>query len=75
MILKVILVIVVIATVYFIFIKKKPIAKPVKRKKEKKKKRVSDELIPCAKCGTYVSVNDAFIKSARYYCSQECMNE
>jgi uncharacterized protein len=75
MILKLILLIIVITAVYFIFFKKRPIDKTVNTKQRTgKKTKEGDEMIACAKCGTYVTIDDAFIKNARYYCSTECMN-
>lgn len=77
MILKLLLVLVVILVVYTLFFKKRAIEGPAKQRPRPKKKRkqvVDDEMIACAKCGTYVAVDDAFIKSGRYYCSKECMN-
>ncbi len=71
---KYLLVIGVIAAVYFFFIKKKPAKKPT-RSNTKQTKRLDDEdMVECAKCGTYVRVDEAFIKNAQYFCSAECMN-
>ena len=73
MILKLLLLIVVITTVYLLFFKKKSIKKPTKTSRSKKTD--SEEMVACSKCGTYVPVDETFIKDAKYYCSQECMND
>ena len=31
-----------------------------------------DTMVPCAKCGTYVAVDEAIIKTGRYYCCKSC---
>ena len=76
MILKVLLVIVVIAVVYFLLIKKKPeIAKDKKKTKNDKNEIQSDEMIECATCGTYVSIDDTILSNNKYYCSKECLEK
>ena len=67
--LKWLLVIAVVAGIYFFFIKKKPL----KGSSTQPHSTQSDEMIACAECGTYCSVNDAYIKEGKYYCSKECM--
>jgi len=74
MITKLLLLIVVIAVVYFFFIKKKPIKKPSDSNTKQNKKLDDEDMVECAKCGTYVRVDEAFIKNAQYFCSSECMN-
>ena len=72
MILKLLLVIGVIAIIYFMFIKQKPLAsKP--SKKQKKKDDAIDEMVECAHCGVYVTLNEAILSNGKYYCSRECI--
>lgn len=71
---KLLLLIAILAAIYFIFFKKKSVAKPSKQEPDEEAKSSSDDMVECAKCGTYVRVDEAFIKNARYYCSAECMN-
>ncbi len=67
--LKWLLVIAVVVGVYYFFIKKKPLrVVPKKSVKEQ-----SSETVACVVCGTYCSVEEAFIKQRKYYCSKECM--
>ena len=72
MILKLLLLIGVIAAVYFLFFKPKSVKKPSGGSGSKPDE--SNEMVACSKCGTYVPVNDAFIKNGNYYCSDECMH-
>ena len=75
MITKLLLLIVVIAAVYFFLIKKKTVKKPSGSNTKQTRKLDDEDMVECAECGTYVRVDEAFIKNARYFCSQECMNK
>jgi uncharacterized protein len=67
MIFKIILLLLVLLIVYVIFFKKK------KRKSKDENLSVSDEvMIACVKCDTFISNQDAVIKSGQFYCSKEC---
>ncbi|MGM0533855.1 MAG: PP0621 family protein [Campylobacterota bacterium] len=52
--------------VYFIFFKKKSIG-------GKKKEGGAQDMVECSRCGVFTSVEDAYIKDGKYYCSKECM--
>ena len=68
MIFKVLAVIAVLFLVYMVLFKKK-------RKQEiksKKDEQISDEMIECSACGTFVSKDEAIFSDEKYYCSQEC---
>lgn len=67
--LKWLLVIAVVVGIYFFFIKKKPLTTHATRQDAKE----SDEMVECMSCQTFCSINDAFIKEGKYYCSKECM--
>ncbi|MEA3373373.1 MAG: PP0621 family protein [Campylobacterota bacterium] len=71
---KYLLVIAVIAAVYFFFIKKKSVKKPSEPNRKSTRKLDDEDMVECAKCNTYVRVDEAFIKNGQYFCSQECMN-
>jgi len=73
MILKVLLVVIVIAVVYFLFIKKKPIQNNKNKKNNQTPK--SNEMVECAACGTYASLDESIISNNKYYCSQECVDK
>jgi uncharacterized protein len=75
MILKLLLVIAVIGIVYFMFIKKTPIRDTKKRSPSKKSEQKSQEMVPCASCGTYCSVEDTILNAGKYYCSRECLEK
>ena len=77
MILKVLLVVIVIATVYFLFIKKKPETTKKKKNntKEEKTEIQSDEMVECAECGIYCSLDETILSNNKYYCSQECLEK
>ncbi len=75
MILKVLLVIGVIGIVYFIFIKKKPTINEKNQAKAKKNDIKADDMVECATCSVYSEVSESILSSAKYYCSQECINE
>ncbi len=51
----------VIAIVYFLFIKKR-----------KEKDKEVEQMVDCKECGTYISANEAILKSGKEYCSKEC---
>ena len=42
-----------------------------KKKKTKDEKDVQD-LVECAKCGTFIVNNEAIKKNGHYFCSKEC---
>ncbi len=69
--LKWLLVIGVITAVYFLFIKKSiPLTSG---KKTGSKTPDDDTMVPCEECGVYISIDEAFIKEGKYYCSKSCM--
>lgn len=69
-----IVVIGIIIVIYFIFIKKRPnISK--KNDKNNKDEIPTDEMIECASCGTYVSIDETILSNNKYYCSKECLGK
>ncbi len=69
------LVIGVIAAVYYFFIKKSTPLPPKPKQKSSKKVPKEDTMVPCEECGVFVSVEEAFLKDGKYYCSKSCMGK
>ena len=72
MLLKIVAILAVLFLVYLIFFKKG-------REKEvgqkgKKPDVISDEMVECPSCGTFVSQNEAILSNGKFYCSKECLN-
>ena len=66
---KILLLGLVLFVVYIIFFKKN-------REKDIKKKKydeITDTMVECPKCGTYVSKDDAILSNGKYFCSKECL--
>jgi len=68
MILKLLLIIAVVYAVYFFFFKKKPLTS--KPKNDTKK---SNDMVECATCGVYTTLDESILSNGKYYCSQECL--
>ena len=70
MILKVLAVILIIFLIYILLFKKN-------REKEISKKnngKITDEMVECPTCKTYVSQKEAILSNGKFYCSKECLN-
>ena len=68
MVVKLVLLGVVLFGVYLIFFKKKR-ESDIKKKNEE----ITDTMVECPRCGTYVSKDDAILSSGKYFCSNECL--
>jgi len=68
MVVKLVLLGVVLFGVYLIFFKKKR-ESDIKKKNEE----ITDTMVECPSCGTYVSKDDAILSSGKYFCSNECL--
>ena len=69
MLLKIIAIFVVLFLVYILFFKKN-------REKElfaKKNEKITDEMMECPTCKTYVSQKEALLSNGKFYCSKECL--
>ena len=69
MILKVLAVILIIFLIYILLFKKN-------REKEISKKnneKITDEMVECPTCKTYVSQKEAILSNGKFYCSKECL--
>lgn len=69
MIVKLLLLGVVLFGVYLLFFKKDR----EKNIKDKKNDEITDTMVECPTCGTYVSKEDAILSSGKYFCTQECL--
>lgn len=67
MIFKILIFLIVMFLIYLVFFKK---SRP--NLKKSSKKLDAQTLVECETCNTFVSVNEAIIKNAKYYCSKEC---
>ena len=65
----------VIAAVYYFWIKKSTPLSSKPKKNTAKKIPDEDTMVPCEECGVFVSVEEAFIKDGKYYCSKTCMEK
>lgn len=69
MIFKLVAVLAVLFLVYLLFFKKG-------REQEIKKKKqdnISDEMIECKTCGTFISRDEAILSNSHHFCSKECV--
>ncbi|MGA1931550.1 PP0621 family protein [Arcobacter sp. YIC-464] len=71
MIFKILAVVIVLFLVYLIFFKKGREKDIVETKKNE---NISDEMVECPTCKTYVSQNEAILSNGKFYCSEECLN-
>ncbi|AXK48690.1 hypothetical protein CRU87_05840 [Aliarcobacter trophiarum LMG 25534] len=69
MLLKVIAVVFIGFIVYILFFKNKRVDGV-----KKNDKLISDEMVECPTCSTYVAQSEAILSSGRFYCSKECLN-
>jgi len=69
MIFKLVAVAAVLFLVYLIFFKKGR----EQNIKDKENNSISDEMIECKTCGTFISKDEAIISNSSYFCSKECV--
>ena len=69
MIFKLIVLMAVIFLIYTIFFRKNRVG----NLKDKKYDEITDTMVECPTCQTYVSKDDAILSSGRYFCSSECL--
>ncbi len=69
MIFKILAVLAVLFLVYLLFFKKNR----EQNIKDKKTDSISDEMIECNSCGTFISKDEAILSNAKFYCSKECI--
>ena len=56
--------------IYIVFFKKN---RENNIKNDKKNDEITDIMMECPKCKTYVSKQDAILSNGKYYCSNECL--
>ena len=69
MVLKIVAVIIMALLVYIVFFKRN-------REREmfaKKNEKITDVMVECPTCKTYVSQKEAIVSNGKFYCSQECL--
>jgi len=67
---KIIVVGVVLFFIYLIFFKNQ---REKNIKNSDKYDQITDTMLECPTCGTYVSKDDAILSNGKYYCSKECL--
>lgn len=67
MIFKIIFVILILFIIYLIFFKKS------RKTGNKSDNLITDEMVECPSCRTYVSQRDAILSNGKFYCSKECL--
>ncbi len=68
MLLKVIAVVLVGFIIYLLFFKNRRVDGV-----KKKDNLISDEMVECPSCKTFVSQKEAILSSGKFYCSKECL--
>jgi uncharacterized protein len=75
MIFKILAVVAVLFLVYLVFFKKGREESLKNKTKKSDNEQITDTMVECPKCGTFVSKDDAILSNGKYYCSQECLNK
>jgi len=70
MIFKILAVVVVLALVYMVFFKKNR-EQDIAKKDDNE--QITDTLVECPSCGTYVSKDEAILSNGKYFCSKGCL--
>ena len=68
MLLKVIAVILIGFIIYLLFFKNRRVDGV-----KKNDKLISEEMVECPTCSTYVSQKEAILSNGKFYCSKECL--
>lgn len=69
MLLKVIAVILVGFIIYLLFFKNRRVDGV-----KKNDKLISEEMVECPTCNTYVSQSESILSNGKFYCSKDCLN-
>ena len=69
MIFKIVAVIVIAFLIYILFFKRNREIEIFAKKNEK----ITDEMMECPTCKTYVSQKEALLSNGKFYCSKECL--
>jgi len=65
MLLKILLLIIVGFLIYIIFFKKS----------RKNNEQISDLMVECPNCKTFVSQKEAIVSNGKFYCSKDCLSK
>ncbi|MEA3499324.1 MAG: PP0621 family protein [Campylobacterota bacterium] len=68
---KLLAVIAVLFLVYLVFFKRN---REKNIKDSKKFDEITDTMVECPTCGTFISKDDAILSNGKYFCSKECLN-
>ena len=71
MIFKILAVLAVLFLVYLVFFKKN--REQTISKNKKKDEKISDVMVECPTCKTYVSKEEGILSNGKFYCSKECL--
>ena len=69
MLIKVIAVVLAGFVVYLLFFKNKRVDGV-----KKNDKLISDEMVACPTCSTFVSQKEAIVRMGKFFCSKDCLN-
>jgi len=72
MVFKILAIIVVLVLVYMVFFKKNR-EQDIAKKDDHDHDQITDTLVECPTCGTYVSKDEAILSNGKYYCSKGCL--
>jgi len=68
---KLLAVMAVLFLVYLVFFKKN---REKNIKDSKKYDEITDTMVECPTCGTFIAKDEAILSNGKYYCSKECLN-
>ncbi len=60
----------VLFLVYILFFKK---GREAHSKNKERYEGITDTMVECPTCGTYVSKEEAILSNGKYFCSKECL--
>jgi uncharacterized protein len=67
---KIILLLLAIFVIYLLFFKNKRVDGV-----KKNDKLISDEMVECPTCSTFVAQSEAIVSNGKFFCSKECLNQ
>lgn len=70
MFLKIIIILLGGFIIYTLFFKKQR----QKDMNSKNDKMITDDMVECQNCKTFVSLNEAIVSNGKFYCSKDCLN-
>ena len=70
--LKFLLTIILLSGIYFLLFRKK---KTIPKSTFKQNEEITNELIQCEKCDTFIDIKEAILYNEKYFCSKECLKK